>query len=133
MEYSISSIAGKNFVSLSAHPTKFWTGEVVSGNEALSRVLTLRDESETIGQDESFELVRFKKALSEEGKLTLTDIISCNDVDYILAPALFSTLVADNQLADLPQGKIVAFNATAETQRSAPTDKLGSSRLTLIW
>lgn len=133
MEYVISTIAGKKFVSLSAHSTKFWSDETVSGNEALSRVLTLKDESEVLGQDEYFELVCFKKALSEEGKSVLAEIVSRKDIDYVLAPALFSTLVADNQLADLPKGKIVAFNATAETQRSAPAEKLGSSRLTLIW
>ena len=133
MDYKVSVVAGKRILSLSPHSTRFWTGDVVEGNETLSRALTLRDESELLFRDDPFELIRFKKALSEEGKDILSEIMSRQDVSYLLAPALFSSLVESGQLSSLPCRKIVAFNATAETQRSAPQDKIGSSRLTLIW
>jgi len=132
MELIISKVAGMRILSLSPHPTMFWTGEEVeASSQELVQIFTLRDESEKIGQKGPFSLVTFKKVLGEEGKSALSEILSREDVDFVLVPALFSTLV--DQITDLPKGKMVAYNATPETQRSRPSEKVASNNFTLIW
>lgn len=134
MELIISKVAGMRILSLSPHPTMFWTGEKVeASSQELVQIFTLRDESEKIGQKGPFSLISFKKALSEEGKSNLLEILSREDVDFVLVPALFSTLESSGQLFGLPKGKMVAFNATLETQRSKPSEKMASDQFTLIW
>ncbi|MCF7795644.1 hypothetical protein K9M42_00960 [Patescibacteria group bacterium] len=132
MELNISVVAGMRIVSLSPHPTMFWTGEEVGPcSKELVQFFTLKNESEKIGQKGLFSLITFKKVLEEEGKSVLSEILSRKDVDFVLVPALFSTLV--DQFADLPKGKMVAYNATPETQRSRPSEKVASDQFTLIW
>ena len=133
MKYKTSKVAGARILSLSSHPTTFWTGEKVEGSLELSKLFTLSDESKIIGQKGQFSLIAFKKVLVEDAKLVLLEIISQKEIDFVLVPSLFSTLVASGQLSGLPKGKLVAFNATLETQRFKPAEKLASDKFTLIW
>jgi len=125
-----SQVAGKTFVTLSPHDTKFWTGEMVEGDEVLAKSVTLKDVSQSLADDGVWEIVEFKKELTAEGEKILKALIESENVDFILTPAMFASV----NLSSLPKtGKMVAFNATAETQRSAPQDKIASNKLTFIW
>ena len=113
--------------TLSQHSTKFWNGQIVEGRPDLAEKFLLTDVSETIGNIGEFEIIKFQKVLSSEQKEELNKLL--NDFDIVLAPAMFSSV----DLAGVQKGKLYAFNATPETQRSKPSEKIASNKLSLIW
>lgn len=113
--------------TLSTHSTKFWNGQIVEGRPDLAEKFMLTDVSETIGNLGEFKIIKFKKVLSEEQKKELNKLL--DEYDFILAPAMFSSV----DLTGVQKGKLFAFNATPETQRAKPSEKIASHRLSLIW
>lgn len=113
--------------TLSPHSTKFWNGQIVEGRPDLAEKFLLSDVSETVGNIGEFEIIRFKKILSEQQKEELNKLL--NDFDIVLAPAMFSSV----DLTGVQKGKLFAFNATSETQRAKPQEKIASNKLSLIW
>lgn len=113
--------------TLSNHDTKFWDGTLVEGRPDLAEKFMLHDVSETIGNIGKFEIIRFKKVLSEEQKEELNKLLA--NYDFVLAPAMFGSV----DLTGVQKEKLFAFNATPETQRAKPSEKIASNRLSLIW
>lgn len=112
--------------TLSPHDTKFWNGTVVKGNPEMAKKMTLTDDSRYLYNISEFEIREFKKVLSPEQKEELNEYLAT--VDICLCPALFSTV----DLNGVTSNKLFAFNATPETQRSKPDEKIASNILTPI-
>ena len=112
--------------TLSPHDTKFWNGTVVKGNPEMAKKMTLTDDSRYLYNISEFEIREFKKVLSPEQKEELNEYLAT--VDICLCPALFSTV----DLNGVTSNKLFALNATPETQRSKPDEKIASNILTRI-
>lgn len=123
--------SGLTIVNTSPHSTVFDDGTVADGNPELSYALLLGEEDKIVGSTQGVELVKFNRVLTETAVDMLIELsLEC---DLILVPAIYSSV--DRSL--FPKecaGKIVAYLATAETQRSKPQDKIAQAyRFSLIY
>jgi hypothetical protein len=113
---------GASVVSLSPHGFKFSDGsESLSQDQDLVKTFTLKRELREVGQIRGMVLNEVRMVLSDEQLTRLAEI--AGQVDIVLVPFPLLTALREQSVREqFPN--VVAFNATTETQRSAPQDKV---------
>ena len=115
-------VNGASVVSLSPHGFKFSDGsESLSQDQNLVKTFTLKRELREVGQIRGMVLNEVRMVLSDEQLTLLAEI--AKQVDLVLVPFPLLTALREQSVRDqFPN--VVAFNATTETQRAAPQDKV---------
>jgi hypothetical protein len=115
-------VNGASVVSLSPHGFKFSDGsESLSQDQNLVKTFTLKRELREVGQIRGMVLNEVRMVLSDEQLTLLAEI--AKQVDIVLVPFPLLTALREQGVRDqFPN--VVAFNATTETQRAAPQDKV---------
>lgn len=112
---------GATVVSLSPHEFKFSDGTVAPPQDKqFCDQFTLKKEFRVLREIKGMKVTTTKFVVSQQQFDTLREI--SNNVDIVLVP--FQFLQALNECFSPGLPNVVAFNATKETTRSAPQDKI---------
>ena len=113
---------GATLCSLSAHGFKFSDGsESGPQDQTLVETFTLKRNFSKKAEIKGMEVNEVRMELSTEQLTKLKEIAS--DVDVVIVPFPVLTSLREQGVRD-QYPNVVAFNATRETQRSAPQDKI---------
>lgn len=114
--------SGATVVSLSAHPFRFSDGTETQGQDPeLVSKFTLQRVYESRPPIAGMGVNTMKMILSDSQLVDLAKL--CSLVDVVILPFPVLTALREQGVRDnFPNA--LAFNATAETQRSAPNDKV---------
>jgi len=109
-------------VTSPGHGFRFNDGTVASAQDkAVCDRLTLKRELRPVGSIKGMALNEVRMLLSDEQLSFLAEL--CQKADLVLVPFPVLSAMREQGVRDqFPNA--VAFNATAETQRSAPADKV---------
>ena len=112
---------GATILSTSPHGFKFSDGTECLGNPELATLLTLERQNKEVTTIKGMRVNQVQMILSPKQVHLLAELAAMVDIVIIPFPVL--TALREQELRDrLPN--CLAFNATAETQRSAPQDKV---------
>jgi hypothetical protein len=114
---------GATVLSLSLHPFTFSDGSVAEGqDEDVVDEFTLRREFTPMPAIAGMKVNRTSMVLSKKQMDRLTEL-STMDIDIVIVPFPVLTALREQGVRDnFPN--CVAFNATIETQRSPPNEKI---------
>ena len=115
-------VNGATLCSLSAHGFKFSDGsESGPQDQTLVETFTLKRNFSKKAKIKGMEVNEMRMELSTDQLTKLKEIAS--DVDVVVVPFPVLTSLREQGVRD-QYPNVVAFNATRETQRSAPQDKI---------
>lgn len=114
--------SGATVLSLSAHPFQFSDGTVSEKQEqCLVEAFTLRRVFKKVGMVKGMTVNEMKMILTQDQLNLLGDL--CKTVDLVILPfPVLTALREQGEREKFPNA--VSFNATVETQRSAPNEKV---------
>ena len=113
---------GSTVISLSLHPFTFSDGTVAEGQDKdLVDFFTLERKFEAMYPINGMGVNRVQMILSREQLLRLT--LLSKDVDIVILPFPVLTALREQGVRDM-YPNCLAFNATVDTQRSPPNEKI---------
>jgi hypothetical protein len=121
--FSIHTLAnGATIASLSPHGFKFSDGtESLAQGKAFCDLFTLARCNKRVGEIKGMTINSVQMLLSQHQLDCLSEL--CGLVSLVLVPFPVLTALREQQVRDR-YPNVVAFNATVETQRAAPQDKI---------
>lgn len=120
--YNTHTLAnGATIVMTSPHGCKFSDGSEAAGNPELAKVLTLVKTGVKRGEVRGMALNQVVWTISDQQYRLLTELSTVADLVLVPFPFL-SALRESGRRDNFPN--VVAANATRETERSAPNDKV---------
>jgi len=126
----LTVVAGVRLDTASSHPLRFYTGEVVRGNPSLALKTGLVTEQSTVIVNSPFKIINpLRYRMTQGCRDALRE--AARNADFVILPKKF-TLVPDEDWGDLPKGSFVAYQATKETLRLPPDQKVASNVFILI-
>lgn len=123
MQPKIHTLAsGALVLSLSPHPFRFSDGTVSEPqNKEVCDLFTLTRKFERVDVVKGMAVSRVQMVLSDEQLARLTEL--AKSVDIVLVPFPVLSAMREQGVRDRFRN-VLAFNATKETQRSAPDEKV---------
>lgn len=116
---------GATVITTSPHPFKFSDGSVSQPqNEELCKALTLQREFSKQKEIKGMELNRVRMVLSNDQITLLQHLATLADLVLVPFPILTSLRELSLEKGIKGIDNVVAFNATTDTQRAAPNDKI---------